>query len=143
MPIGPLWTVRNQKKNPHDPCKSLWTVDLRTARGPREKWSAHARLGPCVHPRIHTLGSVLMIGLGAAVLDRATAASVGLHRFDFYAIFYRAYFFHPISVWADLRLIGRRSSSRTSLWAQYGSNLETSNPNNSLLRRMMESKTLG
>ena len=44
--------------------------------------------------------------------------------------FSQAYLLHLDFVWVDLRLVGLHSSSRTSLWAIYGSNFETSNFNN-------------
>ena len=52
-----------------------------------------------------------------------------LHRLDSRADFKSSYLLHPSSVSGDLDLVGLRFSLRTLLWAQYGLNLEASNPN--------------
>ena len=95
------------------------------ARAPAGPAHTCARAGPA-----HMLGHVLL---------RACIHRARLHHHrppppcgacHLLQVFFRMYLCRLNFIWTILGLIGLHSSSSTSLWAQYGSNLEASNINN-------------
>ena len=106
---------------PHGP----WWIVQALGLGTRVHWAgpAHACMGP-VRALGHACLCICVFTKPSRCQPAATSCIVPSS-----LIFFRVYLHHLDSVWAILGLVRLRSSSWTSQWAQYRSNLEASNLN--------------